>query len=32
MDEEVKKLEAFFKCRENTQDEDDGHNNAFGEY
>jgi hypothetical protein len=26
------KLEAFFKRRENTQDEDDGDDNTFGEY
>ena len=28
----MKKLEAFFKHKENTQDKDDGKNNTFGEY
>jgi hypothetical protein len=32
MDEQVKKLEAFFKLRDNTQDEDDGDDNTFGKY
>jgi hypothetical protein len=31
MDEQVQKLEAIFKRRENNQDEDDGDNNTFGE-
>ena len=32
MDEQVRKLEAIFKQRKNSQDEDDGDNNSFGEY
>jgi hypothetical protein len=32
MDEQVKKLEAFFKRRESTQDNDDGDDNTFGKY
>jgi hypothetical protein len=32
MDEQVWKLEAIFKQRENSQDEDDGDDNSFGEY
>jgi hypothetical protein len=32
MDEQVQKLEAIFKRRENSQDEDDGNDNTFGEY
>jgi hypothetical protein len=32
MDEQVKKLEAFFKRRETSQDEDDDDDNTFGEY
>jgi hypothetical protein len=32
IDEQMQKLEAIFKCRENSQDEDDGNENTFGEY
>ena len=32
MDKQVRKLEAFFKRRESTQDDDDGNDNTFGEY
>ena len=32
MAEQVQKLEAFFKCRENSPNEDDGNDNTFGEY
>jgi hypothetical protein len=32
MDEQVQKLTAFFKTRENTLDEDEGNDNTFGDY
>jgi hypothetical protein len=32
MDEQIQKLEAIFKRRENCPDEDDGDDNTFGEY
>jgi hypothetical protein len=32
MDEQMQKLKAIFKRRENSQDEDDGDDNTFGEY
>ena len=32
MDEQVQKLKAIFKPRKNSQDEDNGDNNTFGEY
>ena len=32
MAEQVQKLEAFFKRRENSPDKDDGDDNTFSEY